>query len=92
MKQLKLCPNLNLLPAKYTMAAAAGGASKDIDIEVTHGDAAEEILRIAHERKAGLIVIGPREHAVLARAPGAVLSKVIRKARCPVLAVTTHIC
>lgn len=74
------------------MAAAAGGASKDIHIEVTHGDVAEEILRIAHERKAGLIVIGPREHAVLAHAPGAVLSKVIRKARCPVLAVTTHIC
>jgi nucleotide-binding universal stress UspA family protein len=67
--------------------------SKDIHIEVTHGDVPEEILRIAQERQAGLIVIGPRERAILAdHAPGAVLSKIIRKAKCPVLAITPHIC
>lgn len=56
------------------------------------GDPAEEIVHLANRKKAGLIVMGVREHGVLAdHAPWATLSEVVRSAHCPVLAVQSHI-
>jgi nucleotide-binding universal stress UspA family protein len=60
--------------------------------EVAIGNPAEQILQIADERKADLIVMGVREQEPMAdHAPWATLSEVIRRARCPVLAVRPHI-
>lgn len=57
-------------------------------IRVEFGDVASEILSVAREEKADLIVMGVREHGGFAdHAPWHTLSKVIRKASCPVLAV-----
>jgi nucleotide-binding universal stress UspA family protein len=54
---------------------------KHVHFEVVRGNAAEEIVRIASDRKAGLIVMGARQHSIAAdRAPWATLSHVIRKA------------
>ncbi|HTD56986.1 MAG TPA: universal stress protein [Silvibacterium sp.] len=64
---------------------------KHIHFQIRSGEAAEEILRIAAESKANLIVMGAREHSTLAdHAPWATLSRVIRGAHCPVLAVQPH--
>jgi nucleotide-binding universal stress UspA family protein len=63
-----------------------------VHFEVVRGNAADEIVRIACDRKAGLIVMGASEHSIAAdHAPWATLSHVIRKAHCPVLAVQPHI-
>jgi nucleotide-binding universal stress UspA family protein len=60
--------------------------------EVAIGNPAEQILQIADERKADLIVMGVREQEPMAdHAPWATLSEVIRRARCPVLAVRPQI-
>jgi len=64
---------------------------KHVHFEVPSGNAAEEILRIANECSADLIVMGAHEHGTLAdHAPWATLSGVIREAPCPVLAVQPH--
>jgi nucleotide-binding universal stress UspA family protein len=60
--------------------------------EVAFGQPAEQILQIADRRKANLIIMGVREHGVMAdHAPWATLSEVIRHAPCPVLAVRPHL-
>jgi nucleotide-binding universal stress UspA family protein len=65
---------------------------KHVHIRVRSGETAQEILRIANDGKADLIVMGAHERAVLAdRAPWATLSLVIRESACPVLAVQPHI-
>ena len=58
--------------------------------ELTEGDAAEEILRRAHDGGYGLIVMPTRGHGALRRllAIGSVTSKVLHGAECPVLAGT----
>jgi nucleotide-binding universal stress UspA family protein len=63
-----------------------------IHFEITRGEPAQEILRIAKDTKAGLVVMGVSGRALLAgHVPWAVLSKVIRGAHCPVLAVQSHL-
>lgn len=65
---------------------------KHVHFEVIRGNPAEEIVRVATAHKAGLIVMGAREHSIMAdHAPWATLSHVIREAHCPVLAVQPHI-
>jgi nucleotide-binding universal stress UspA family protein len=67
--------------------------SKHVHFRVARGDTAQTILRIAKDCNAGLIVTGPKKCSVLAdHAPGAVLSKLIAHAVCPVLAVPPHLC
>jgi len=65
---------------------------RHVHFQVSSGDAAAEIVRIAKIAKASLIVMGAREQSPLAdHAPWAMLSKVIRAAACPVLAVQPHL-
>lgn len=64
----------------------------DSNILVEHqlavGDAATEILRVASESKAGLIVMGTHGRSGLSRAlMGSVAEAVLRRASCPVLTV-----
>ncbi len=64
---------------------------RHVHFEIEAGNTAKEILRIAKHSKAGLIVMGVREHSALAdRNPWATLSAVIRDSACPVLAVQSH--
>ena len=66
--------------------------SRKVHFEVTAGEPASEILAAARQAKASLIVMGARQHSVMAdHAPWATLSAVIRESRCPVLAVQPHI-
>jgi nucleotide-binding universal stress UspA family protein len=66
--------------------------SKQLRFEVTTGARAEEVVQVASRGNAGLIVMGVREHGMLAdHAPWATLSEVIRTAHCPVLAVQSHL-
>ena len=65
---------------------------KHVHFKIAVGDPAEQIVQIAIHAKAGLIVMGVREHGVLSdHAPWATLSAVIRGAHCPVLAVRPHL-
>jgi nucleotide-binding universal stress UspA family protein len=65
---------------------------KHIRSEVVSGDRAEQIVQVANDNKAGLIVMGVRQLALLAdHAPWTTLSEVIRSAHCPVLAVQSHL-
>ncbi|MGA2990393.1 MAG: universal stress protein [Candidatus Korobacteraceae bacterium] len=55
---------------------------------IGHGDAASEIVRIAEEQKADVIVIGTHGNTGWRRlAFGSVAEKVVRLATCPVLSV-----
>ena len=55
---------------------------------LSRGKPAQEILRIALERQADLIILGNREKSELARLlRGNISEKVARKARCPVLVI-----
>jgi nucleotide-binding universal stress UspA family protein len=59
-----------------------------VEALVGHGVPASEILRIAEEQKASVIVIATRGRAGLLRlALGSVAERVIREAPCPVLVV-----
>ena len=59
-----------------------------VETLVVHGVPASEILRIAEEQKASLIVIATRGRSGLLRlALGSVAARVIRVAPCPVLVV-----
>jgi nucleotide-binding universal stress UspA family protein len=65
--------------------------ANQVHYEILTGAPAEEILRIAEQKKAGVLVMGTKGNAVLAdHAPWATLTCVIRNARCPVLAVQPH--
>jgi nucleotide-binding universal stress UspA family protein len=62
------------------------------NIRVEVGNASEEILRVADEEAADLIVVGAREESTLAdRSPWSTVSQVIRGATCPVLGVRNHL-
>ena len=61
-------------------------------VRVEHGNASEEVLRVAHAEEANLIVVGVRESSALAdHSPWSTLSQVIRGADCPVLGVRGHL-
>jgi len=65
---------------------------KHVHFETAVGAPAEQIVQIADHVRAGLIIMGVREHRILAdHAPWATLSEVIRSAHCPVLAVRPHL-
>src|SRR3972149_935584 len=75
--------------AKKNLSAVAKSIGKVKTHEIlSHGNAAEEILRAADENKVDLIVIATAgltgwERAVF----GSVAEKVVRRARCPVLTI-----
>jgi nucleotide-binding universal stress UspA family protein len=59
-----------------------------VELRLTVGDAAAEILRYAEETKADLVVMGAKARSGLAgHVPGTTAYKVVSKARCPVLTV-----
>ena len=58
---------------------------------VDFGEAGNQILEAARAEKADLIVVGVRDAALADHAPWAKVSKVIRGANCPVLAVRAHV-
>jgi nucleotide-binding universal stress UspA family protein len=59
-----------------------------VEVQVGHGAPAAEILRVAEERKASLIVIATHGRTGLRRlALGSVAERVVREAPCPVLVV-----
>ena len=59
---------------------------------IRSGNPSSELLRVARPQKVNLIVIGVEERGTMAdHAPWATISKVIREASCPVLAVQSHI-
>jgi nucleotide-binding universal stress UspA family protein len=60
--------------------------------ELTAGSPPQQIVAAASQATAGLIVMGVRQHGILAdHAPWSTLSAVIARARCPVLAVPAHL-
>jgi nucleotide-binding universal stress UspA family protein len=57
----------------------------------TEGDVVEQIVNTAEEQKADLIVMTTRGHdGILDALRGSVTERVLRRARCPVLAVPAH--
>lgn len=61
-------------------------------IRVEHGGTSQQIVHVAHQEKADLIVHGVREHGIFAdHEPWRTLTKVIQTAPCPVLTVRGHI-
>src|SRR5262249_23190085 len=65
-----------LRPADHALA---------VEHRLAEGDAAQEIVRIADEEKADLIVMGTHGRTGLGRLMGSVAEKVVRQASCPVL-------
>lgn len=64
------------------------GIDAPIDYEATEGSPADEVIRIARERGAGLIVIGSRGWGgVKSMLLGSVSDRVVHGAHCPVLVV-----
>lgn len=67
------------------------GAQSRADLLVLHGDPGTEIVREAHDRKTGLIVMPTHGHGTLRRfILGSVTAKVLHDAACPVLTTTHH--
>jgi len=65
---------------------------KRVALEIVKGEPAAEILRVAEAANADLIVMGVKECSTMTNhAPWTALSKVIREAECPVLAVQPHL-
>jgi universal stress protein A len=56
-----------------------------VEHRLTQGDAAQEILRLAEEVKADLVIMGTHGRTGLGRLMGSVAEKVVRQAPCPVL-------
>jgi nucleotide-binding universal stress UspA family protein len=68
-----------------------GGSDIKIDEQTAEGDPASEIVRIAGELNAGLIVIGSRGWGgVRSAVMGSVSDRVLHSAHCPVLVVRPH--
>lgn len=68
------------------LAMKAG--AKKVSVESAVGDPAGEIVRVAAEKKADLVVMGTHgrtgiEHALM----GSIAERVVRRAKCPVLTV-----
>jgi len=59
----------------------------DVDYVLRHGSPHDEILRVAEERDADLIIMGARGAGLTASPWGSVSSGVVREARFPVLVV-----
>ena len=65
---------------------------RHVHFEVGAGEPAEAIVSVAKRREASLIVMGAKEHSMIAEhAPWATLSAAIRESRCPVLVVQPHL-
>lgn len=65
---------------------------KKAHYSIRNGDPACELLRIAKQQNTNLIVMGVDEKGIMAdHAPWATVSKIVRDAHCPVLAVQPHI-
>ncbi|MCA1594319.1 MAG: universal stress protein, partial [Acidobacteria bacterium] len=63
-------------------------AGLDVEDVVTHGEAASEIVRVARERGADLIVVSSHGRTGLGRILfGSTAESVVRHAHCPVLVV-----
>lgn len=63
-------------------------AGLNVEEVIVHGDAAAEIVRVAHERQVDLIVISSHGRAGLGRILfGSTAEAVVRHASCPVLVV-----
>lgn len=74
----------SLVPSQLDLA-------KTVQFRTAKGGISEEILNIASECNAGIIVTSPKDHAPLAdHAIGSVLSELISKSHCPILAVSSH--
>ena len=61
------------------------------NFRVEFGEASTQILDAAGDEKADLIVVGVHDSLLADHAPWATVSKVIRGANCPVLAVRAHV-
>jgi nucleotide-binding universal stress UspA family protein len=73
----------SVVEAAMELAAQAG---IEADGEILEGDAADEIVSLADNREADLIVVGSRGYGPLAGALlGSVSSAVVQHAQCPVL-------
>ena len=73
-------------------AEAERRAGAPVHAEVVPGDPAEEILRYARERRAGLLVLGARgRSAPGGRRLGSVAARVAREAKCPVLVIRPRV-
>lgn len=69
-------------------ARRATEAGVESESEILEGDAAEQILTLAHSRNADVIVVGSRGRGALAGAVlGSVSSAIVHGAECPVLVV-----
>ncbi len=61
-------------------------------MRVEHGEVGEQILRVARQEKADLIVLGVHDHSSLAdHETWRTLTKVIQASKCPVLTVRKHL-
>jgi nucleotide-binding universal stress UspA family protein len=72
---------------EWRQLAVKGGAQR-VSVETAVGDPAGEIVRIAQDWKADLVVMGTHgrtgiEHALM----GSIAERVVRRAKCPVLTV-----
>ena len=75
-----------LLDAVVERVRSAGGTVTQAHL--TMGDAAREIVHLAEDLEAGLVVMGSRGHGGIRRAlMGSVSDSVVRHAHCPVLVV-----
>jgi nucleotide-binding universal stress UspA family protein len=80
-------PHLHALEAKLREAFETD-RDTDAEVHVTEGDPASEILHLADEVPADLIVMGTTGRSGIGRLLlGSVAEAVMRKARCPVLTV-----
>lgn len=62
------------------------------NIRVEFGNSSEEILRVSEFESADLIVVGVRQNVTMGdHAPWSTISRVIQKAKCPVLGVRGHL-
>ena len=69
-------------------ALAEKAGAKKVSVETAVGDPAGEIVRVAADKKADLVVMGTHgrtgiEHALM----GSIAERVVRRAKCPVLTV-----
>lgn len=64
------------------------GTKPAVEVVIRHGDPIKEILSVAIERKADLVVLGRHGHRFLERMlMGSVAERVVRESPCPVLTV-----